>query len=570
MSNLSDYSGLLSGATDAGDFKPKSTKTLIFGAIAILCIVVAAVVVPVLSVQSKKQQFKADLSLRLSTFASGRAEVVHSWLNGIMELADRVANNDFYRLFAVEMDKSKGDLGQLVHPDDQNAQKPKDDDNFDQGGKAQIPMMQQILSEFIQTAGFQAAHMVNRDGIIYVTTASTFELNATQSAEIKSTFAGGKPVFSAVRTGPQGFVMDLYVPIFPPQGSDNDKKVAGVLMLTLPVTEKITDFIIKSPLARTGETTHLVQKTADGYFELRPGSVPPQRKVDLGSPLDKDGRLAFAQRQALSRDHEVFSIAYPVPQLNWLIVQEAEVGTALAGVEQYVRGLIIIAVLVVAAVVIAFGAFWWRLVGDHNKNLATQFRGLAAQINAQRQLLDSINNSISDHIGMKDLNGSYVYANPAFADAVGRPREKMTGLDDDAIYGHATAERLKVSDRQVLDSGASVTVDEEIYLASRKHYFQISKVPIRDDSDKITGLVSVARDVTEVVEQRLRRENAVRQTVVAPSSYAIPISAATRAVLPDSAAPWRGKWAWMPKPFRRWRLLPVCRKSANFRSAGRS
>jgi PAS domain S-box-containing protein len=519
MSDVGANIQMLSGEPDAQEFRPKNTKTLIVGGVAIAVIVIAAIVLPLMGIKSKQKEFETELSQRLSTFAVGRAEVVSSWIKGVLELSGRVAENDFYRIFAAEMDISKGDLGKLITPNTDlkkdGAKKDDDDDEFNEGGKAQIPMMAEILSEYIQTTGFLAAHMVNRNGIIYVTTASTFQLNKAQNTDIKITYLAKKPRFSTVRTAAQGFVVDLYMPIFPPQGSEAAKKVAGVLMLTLPVTEKISEFIIKSPLARAGEVTRLVQKTKDGYRELLPGSVPPIRPVEFAGALSKKRRLPFARRLSIAGDREVFSTAYGVPQTSWLVVQEAEVEVALAGMKQFVRATIIIAVLVVAAVVIAFGAFWWRLVGDHNKNLATQFRGLAAQINAQKQFLDTINNSISDHIGMKDVNGYYVYANPAFAAAVGRPLDKMAGLDDDAIYGHGTAERLKVSDAQVLQSGSSVTVDEEIYLASRKHYFQISKVAIRDDDDKISGLVSVSRDITDTVEQRLRRENAVRQTVVA-------------------------------------------------------
>ena len=46
-------------------------------------------------------------------------------------------------------------------------------------------------------------------------------------------------------------------------------------------------------------------------------------------------------------------------------------------------------------VIAAFGAFWWRLSNEHSSALAEQFRRLAARIQAQKNLLDSINNSSS-------------------------------------------------------------------------------------------------------------------------------------------------------------------------------
>jgi HD-GYP domain-containing protein (c-di-GMP phosphodiesterase class II) len=60
-----------------------------------------------------------------------------------------------------------------------------------------------------------------------------------------------------------------------------------------------------------------------------------------------------------------------------------------------------------------------------------------------------------------------------------------------------------------------VTVNEEVYLGSRLHHLQISKVPYQDESGEISGIVSVTRDVTELVEEQKKRERAVQQMVAA-------------------------------------------------------
>jgi PAS domain S-box-containing protein len=169
----------------------------------------------------------------------------------------------------------------------------------------------------------------------------------------------------------------------------------------------------------------------------------------------------------------------------------------------------------VITVIAAFGAFWWRLSNEHSSALADQFRRLAGRIEAQKKLLDSINNSIADYIGLKSRDGVYRYLNPAFARAIGREVEDAVGLDDTAIFGHGTAERLAPSDRRALDEGEAVIINEEVYLGSRLHHLHISKVPYQDESGEISGIVSVTRDVTELVEEQKKRERAVHQMVAA-------------------------------------------------------
>src|SRR3546814_5456061 len=89
----------------------------------------------------------------------------------------------------------------------------------------------------------------------------------------------------------------------------------------------------------------------------------------------------------------------------------------------------------------------------------------------------------------------------------------MVGLDDAAIFGQGTAKRLALSDRRVLKEREAVTADEEVYLDGRRRYLQISKAPFLDADGEPSGIVSVTRDVTGLVEQREKKQRAIHQMV---------------------------------------------------------
>ena len=105
--------------------------------------------------------------------------------------------------------------------------------------------------------------------------------------------------------------------------------------------------------------------------------------------------------------------------------------------------------------------------------------------------------------------------NPAFARAVGRATEELVGLDDEAIFGYDTARRLEYSDHQVQTGNDQVTASETVYLQSRQYHLQISKAPLRDGEGRMTGIVSVIRDITDMVEAQRRQEQATQKTVEA-------------------------------------------------------
>jgi PAS domain S-box-containing protein len=246
---------------------------------------------------------------------------------------------------------------------------------------------------------------------------------------------------------------------------------------------------------------------------VAPGEAPPVHPVAGVTLTGPDHVIPFDKRSSVDSDQQVYSIGVAVNGPTWWIVQEIGAGAVDEAVSGFVAAAIAVAVLVVIAVVAAFGAFWWRLSNEHSSALAEQFRRLAARIDLQKRLLNSINDTIADYIGLKGLDGTYTYVNPAFARALGRDVDKIAGLDDGAVFGQGTAERLRISDQRALAANAAVTVNEEIYLGKKLHSLQISKVPYHGEDGRVSGIVSVTRDVTELVEQQRKKEQAVQQMV---------------------------------------------------------
>ncbi len=505
---------LLTGDPDPRQFRPQRKKSVVIGGIAIAIIVAAAVFIPLHQISVHKEQFHKSLSQHLVTLAQGRVDVITTWRDGVLTLAGRVVDDDFYKEFATDMDLSVGNIQKLTSPqDDEKCE--EDEDCFEPSLEARTELMKNVLVEYVQNTGFLAAHLMNREATINVTTDFNFVLNQNQNDTVLKVFETAKAYIAPTEASAEGFVMNLYLPLFPVHETKENMRVVAVLLLTRPITDRVAEFLKPSPHSQKGESYHILQKNLGKIEKHRPGNVKPLAPLDTLDLNVADQGLDYMIRQSVNDGAEVYSVALTVPGTPWVLVQETSAELARQELRNYNRTIIAIAVLVVVAVIVAFGAFWWRIVGDHNRNLATQFQSLAAQIAAQKRFLDSINNTIQDHIGLKDRDGNYRYANPAFATAVGRTMDRLLGQDDEAIFGHGTAERLKISDQKVGDTGQGITVDEEIYLGSKKHFMQISKVPLRDDDGELSGLVSVTRDITDVVEQREKRELAVKQTVVA-------------------------------------------------------
>ena len=505
----------VSAGVDPDRYRPARSRALTRGLVMIAVIVVIAIAVPALMIQFKRSELETDLERRLEILSRGRAEVIETWLDGVTRPADRVVDSELFRLFATEMDLSGGDISDLATGGEGIPEGAEVPPGLGVPLAAQLPFMDQVLSDFAQNAGFLSGYLVNRDGIAYVTSAGAGVITPEQQAIAKTVFDSGKLAFGPARAAPGGLVTDFYAPIFAAQSEPSEGQTVGVLLLSAPVAEMLGEVLTPPPLAEPGERLELVQRSGDRLLRIAPGASPPLRAIEGLEPPAWDRLIPFAERAAIGTTGAVYSVGSPVGGPPWWVVQEIEVAAAEAKMGGFITAAVIVAGLVVVTVIAAFGAFWWRLSNEHSSALAEQFRRLAARIEAQKKLLDSINNSIAEYIGLKSKDGTYRYLNPAFARAIGREVEEAVGLDDAAIFGQGTAERLASSDRRALDQNVAVTVNEEVYLGARLHHLQISKVPYQDETGEISGIVSVMRDVTELVEEQQKRERAVQQMVLA-------------------------------------------------------
>ena len=512
----------ISSQLDPGQNKSSRSRVLSRGLAVIAVVVAICVIVPVVLIQLRQNDMESELQRRLEILAAGRVEVIETWLAGALRPAGRVIDSELFRLFTTEMDFAGNDVSEFTTGD------PGGDDDFAVTLSEQLPYMGRILTDFAQNAGMTAGYVINREGIAYVTTAGALQMSAEQQETARGIFDTGNIVFGPARRSPSAVVIDFYAPILaaqfeqtggqyavesPEAASERAQQTVGVLLLTAPITDMLIEVLAPPPLSRKGEKLVLLQSQGGQLFKVDPNSSPPVQQIEGLSRPEVGQPIAFARRSGIGSDVIVYSAGIPVMETSWWMVQEMNAAAAESMMDSFVFAVLGVAGLVVLAVVAAFSAFWWRMSNEHSTALADQFKRLAARIESQRKFLDSVNNSIAEFISVKSREGRYRYLNPAFAEAVHREIDEAVGLDDAAIFGQGTAARLAHSDRRVLEQETPVTFNVEIYLRSRLHHLQVSKAPYHDDSGKTTGIVSVMRDVTDLVEEQQKRERAMQQMV---------------------------------------------------------
>jgi PAS domain S-box-containing protein len=154
---------------------------------------------------------------------------------------------------------------------------------------------------------------------------------------------------------------------------------------------------------------------------------------------------------------------------------------------------------------IALIAAGWMILHD----IAMRRRAEAA-LAEQARLLENVIDTMPDLIFLKDTEGRFVLDNRAHRRYLGvHPSETLDGRTAWDVYPRDIARQQAEADHYVLSTGAPIRHREEPARPASPniHWLATTRMPLRDGSGRIIGLVGVSTDITQrkADEEKLRR-----------------------------------------------------------------
>ena len=133
-----------------------------------------------------------------------------------------------------------------------------------------------------------------------------------------------------------------------------------------------------------------------------------------------------------------------------------------------------------------------------------------------RQFLESA----QDIICIKDLEGRYLYVNPATMHYIGIPRNEIIGKTDSEIFKGSLAKAMAAHDQDVLDQQRTLFFNEKMTVNGETYHFHTVRFPILNDQGEIISFAVMARDMTEEIElqEEVRQHKEYLENILANSS----------------------------------------------------
>ncbi|NQE36926.1 PAS domain-containing sensor histidine kinase [Microcoleus asticus] len=112
-------------------------------------------------------------------------------------------------------------------------------------------------------------------------------------------------------------------------------------------------------------------------------------------------------------------------------------------------------------------------------------------------LLLTVINSTPTALFVKDIQGRYMMLNAAGASIIGKSVDDIIGRDDSELFSAEIAGNIRKTDRPIMAAGKTQAIEEELPVKGNLRTFLSTKSAYRDGQGNISGIVSIARDITE-------------------------------------------------------------------------
>ncbi len=147
------------------------------------------------------------------------------------------------------------------------------------------------------------------------------------------------------------------------------------------------------------------------------------------------------------------------------------------------------------------------------KEIAVSAR-LNIDLDSERNLLNTLLDTLPDAVFAKNTDNLFIISNPATAAVMGvTNKEELIGKSEIDFQPAEIGTQMLARDAMIFTTGEPTINQEEILIDLKNgmpHWRQTTKVPLRDRTGKITGLVGISRDITKqkATEDELQKANA--------------------------------------------------------------
>jgi len=259
-------------------------------------------------------------------------------------------------------------------------------------------------------------------------------------------------------------------------------------------------------------------------FETTPVGIyrtTPDGRIIMANPalIQMLGYSSFEELSQRNLEKEGFTPGYPRSAFKDLIKKEGEVvGLESAWIRRDGSTLFVIENARAVRDESRKTLYYEGIVQDITEYKKTDQKRQQSE-NKYRTLLENL----PQKIFLKDRSSVYISCNENYARDLNIKPEEIAGKTDYDFLPKELAEKYRVDDKRIIESGRTQTIEEKYIQDGQEIFVHTVKTPVKDDQGNVIGVLGIFWDITEQkkAEQKLRESEEKFRQVVSTTTDAI-------------------------------------------------
>ena len=482
-------------------------------------------------VSQERQREQTQWQVRMGIIADSRAAEVNRWLERQIGSLSGLASNESVQLYV----SSISEYNTVVAGGHQDANQQDEVNGFKE-------YLRNLLTVTAERSGFasdknQQTVKVNEQqvaaaGLLITDMQGTVLAASTEAPpfdgpikdfvqSVKAGNTGISPIYLNTRGNPS---LIFVAPLYAVQSDNATTAQIGHVVGVKEISNELYPLLRQQGDTSQTATTVLLQRNGSKVTYLSPIPDDKQPVAPLGLEMDTgtpnlDAAFAVDKVNGFSidrknyRSQDVLVTSRSLSQVPWVLMYTVGYKEALGEADARFNQLAAylgLGLLVLAAAIIAV----WRHGSSRRAiQAATQYRNMAKRFEEQKELLQVVTDSQPTSIFILDSHNRYRFANAQTARQARLSPHELLGKEINAVLGPAMAKRYVELNKQVRETGARVSNVARQEQDQKLQVVQTEQIPLRGYAGLNDDVLTVERDITDVVTERERRARTLQQLI---------------------------------------------------------
>jgi len=494
---------------------------IIFPAIILALLAIVGVVAVQYFVNQEQQREETQWQLRMGIVADSRFADIDRWLGRQLDELNGLAKNESVQIYTDQINELSADVTQADQVEAlrdylRNLLTVTADRT---GFTLPAPAGGDVPANVSET-GVAGLMIVDSNGNVVAASPGAPPFAGDLQAFVKAQLQGQRAISDMSLNGRGNPTMAFMVPILAAQSEGAQAAQIGVILGVKEVANEIFPL-----LRQPGETSSTARSTLIRYKDRKITYLSPDEngkpmavELDADTPnLDtafaaaKPGAFATDKRNAAGTNVLVTGRAFT--KLPWALAYTISYDEALGAAKARFRNLNFYLLLTVALVGVIIIAVWRHGSSRRASQAAHQFERMANKFESQKNLLQLVTDSQPTQIFILDEKDRYQFANSQASKAAGIPTSEMIGKPIANVLGPQSAKRYITLSHEAIELRHEVSDVARSEEGGKVKVVQSEHIPLKDPSGTPKSVLTVERDITDVVTERERRARTLNQLV---------------------------------------------------------